>query len=174
MEQYYILSIGKLGGKLYTMPHPPGGSQLPDAVSILQNRGINAVLSLLSNAEAEQLQLAKEGECFSKANIDFFRFPIEDYHPPVDFLEVYALCKILLQRISAGEKMIIHCRAGIGRSSLMAACLLIVNGKKTSEAYEIIAEARGMSVPETAAQLSWTKDFEHFVKNLNPNPDLKC
>ena len=46
----------------------------------------------------------------------------------------------------------IHCRAGIGRSSLLAAAVLRVEGRTADEAWQRITEARGLPVPDTDEQ----------------------
>ena len=49
--------------------------------------------------------------------------------------------------------MLIHCRQGIGRSSLLAAAVL--EASSLDEAWRRIAEARGRSVPDTPEQRAW-------------------
>jgi len=52
------------------------------------------------------------------------------------------------------------CFAGIGRSTLVAASLLIRSGLALAEALELISEARGWQVPDTSAQHRWLESFE--------------
>ncbi len=51
--------------------------------------------------------------------------------------------------------MVIHCRQGIGRASLMAACVLLLHGAGADEAFKRIEEARGRPVPDTPEQRAW-------------------
>ena len=46
----------------------------------------------------------------------------------------------------------IHCRAGIGRSSLMAACALVCIGVEAKAALALIGAARGLTVPDPDEQ----------------------
>ena len=55
--------------------------------------------------------------------------------------------------------MDIHCRAGIGRSSLIAACVLVRAGHDVNSAFDTIAKARGVEVPDTEAQRAWVSTF---------------
>ena len=48
--------------------------------------------------------------------------------------------------------MVVHCRQGIGRSGLVAACLLVRKGISPGAAVEMVSAARGVSVPETTEQ----------------------
>ena len=49
----------------------------------------------------------------------------------------------------------IHCRQGIGRSAVVAACLLIFSGVDPESAFQHISAARACVVPETATQREW-------------------
>ncbi len=53
----------------------------------------------------------------------------------------------------------VHCRQGIGRSSLVAACVLVTLGESPQSAFEHIERARGRSVPDTAEQKEWVISF---------------
>ncbi|MFT4110031.1 hypothetical protein, partial [Propionicimonas sp.] len=51
-----------------------------------------------------------------------------------------------------GHGVAIHCRAGIGRSSVLAAAVLQLEGVPADEAWNLISHARGLPVPDTDAQ----------------------
>ena len=61
--------------------------------------------------------------------------------------------------IASGKSVAIHCRAGIGRSTTLAACVLILLGVNGEVALDMIAAARGLEVPETEAQRQWILGF---------------
>jgi protein-tyrosine phosphatase len=56
--------------------------------------------------------------------------------------------------LEAGKRVVVHSRMGIGRSSLVAAGLLVAEGKTVPEAFEV-STARGMPVPDTDAPWRW-------------------
>ena len=58
-----------------------------------------------------------------------------------------------------GRSIAIHCRAGIGRSSLVAASVLICLGTRPGEALRLIGNARGVPVPATDDQRDWVMAF---------------
>jgi protein-tyrosine phosphatase len=60
---------------------------------------------------------------------------------------------------AAGRATLIHCRAGIGRSSVIAACALICSGMEADRALALIKDARGVSVPDTEEQRDWVIAF---------------
>jgi protein-tyrosine phosphatase len=57
--------------------------------------------------------------------------------------------------LRTGKAVAVHCRAGIGRSALIAACVLVRSGYDVDGAFDTIAKARGMAVPDTQAQHDW-------------------
>ncbi|MFK4227845.1 hypothetical protein [Streptomyces sp. NPDC019890] len=70
----------------------------------------------------------------------------------------------LAGQLRAGAHVVTHCRAGIGRASLLAASLLILNGVDPDTAWNSLEHARELSVPDTDEQREWTlKLLEHAV-----------
>ncbi|WP_406324718.1 tyrosine protein phosphatase [Streptomyces niveus] len=58
--------------------------------------------------------------------------------------------------LADGAHVVAHCRAGIGRASLLAAALLILGGTDPDLAWHALEEARGLAVPDTPEQREWT------------------
>ena len=57
--------------------------------------------------------------------------------------------------LSEGKRVAIHCRAGVGRSALLAAALLVAGGVEVEAAFRRVADARGCPVPDTPEQRAW-------------------
>jgi protein-tyrosine phosphatase len=53
----------------------------------------------------------------------------------------------------------VHCRASIGRSSLLLAALLTDEGLKPDEAFRRLTKARGLKVPDTNDQVRWVERY---------------
>jgi len=64
--------------------------------------------------------------------------------------------------IAAGKSAAVHCRAGIGRSGLIAASILKTFGLEVSQAFALIAATRGVAVPDTTEQHDWVLRFERL------------
>lgn len=62
-----------------------------------------------------------------------------------------------------GKSIGIHCRAGIGRSSLIAACVMIHLGFTSSNALSLISESRQLKVPDTIEQEKWVGEYNTLV-----------
>ena len=69
------------------------------------------------------------------------------------------LVQTLEFQVREGKAVSIHCRAGIGRSSLIAAGVLICSGLAADDALRLIGIARGIDVPDTEAQREWVIAF---------------
>ena len=87
--------------------------------------------------------------------LEFHRLPIPDRGVPSSRSEVAALLNSVEAALQGGRNVTIHCRQGIGRSSLVAASLLVRAGETPDQAFEEIAEVRGVPVPETPEQRDW-------------------
>jgi protein-tyrosine phosphatase len=78
-------------------------------------------------------------------------FPIPDLHAP-DEQQAGALIAELRRRIGAGETLLVHCGAGIGRAGTLAAALLIALGVPLDDAVARVRSHRPMAGPENGAQ----------------------
>jgi protein-tyrosine phosphatase len=141
-------------GTLSTMARPRGGGWLVDEVAALRAAGADVVVSLLTEGEARELELAAEAEAARMGGLRFISFPIQDFGvPPV--AEYRELLDHLGQELQAGSHVVVHCRGGIGRSSLVAIGVLVREGQSVPDACRLVSTARGMEVPETAEQRGW-------------------
>jgi protein-tyrosine phosphatase len=146
-------------GRLAISVRPRGGDWLEDEIEGWRKQGIDVVVSLLTPSENEELDLKDEGG-FSKAKgIRFISFPIEDRGVPQSRAKVEELVAQLSSKIQQGKNVAVHCRQGIGRSSLISAALLISAGEDIEQTLKAISKARGLDVPETAEQRRWLDQF---------------
>lgn len=77
--------------------------------------------------------------------------PIHDLHaPPIEVAD--ELVAAIVERLATGERIILHCAAGIGRSGTIATCVLIELGVALDEALAVVAANRPMAGPEVGAQ----------------------
>lgn len=77
--------------------------------------------------------------------------PVPDLHAP-DFDAATALVASLRVRLAAGEGLLLHCGAGIGRAGTLAAALLVTMGVPVDEAVAHVAAHRPMAGPEAGVQ----------------------
>jgi protein-tyrosine phosphatase len=146
-------------GRLAIAPRPRAEDWLEDEIAGWKDVGVDVVVSLLEDDEIRDLHLMGEEAACVRKGIGFLRFPIPDRAVPESRLQTRCLADDLSGRIRAGRSVLIHCRAGIGRSSLIAACVMDRLGVAASEALARISRARGLQVPDTDAQRDWLKAF---------------
>ena len=141
-------------GRLVTMPRPRGGDWLDDEMASLRAAGIDVVISLQTRTEQEELDLLGEPAAATHAGLDYRAFPIPDLGVPTGNA-VVPLVAGIIEALRAGRNVAVHCRAGIGRSSLIAGAALVAFGAAPAEAWAVIHVARGVRVPETPVQGAW-------------------
>jgi len=166
-ECYWI--EGPWPGRLAILPRPRGGEWLEDDVHAWQQVGLDGVVSLLTREEITDLDLAQE-ERFCQANgIQFVSFPIVDRGTPASRGATFDLVRKLDGALAEGKNLALHCRQGIGRSALIAACLLVVTGVDPETAFRRVSAARGCVVPETAEQQGWVREFARELPTPIPH-----
>jgi len=121
--------------------------------------GVQVVVSLLSADETRELGLDDEIGLVDRSGLRFISFPINDYDVPSSEGALRQLVGAVEEFLDQGYVVGVHCRAGVGRSSLVAACLLVNNGEDSESSFEKISAARGVSVPDTLAQRQWVGEF---------------
>jgi len=144
------------------MPAPRSLEQIEPTVARWRADGIDCVVSLLERSELPGMWEA-ETELCDELGIEFVSFPIRDKTVPPALAPFAAMARDLAQRVRQGRAVAIHCRAGIGRSTVMAACVLINLGVEAEIALDMIADARGLEVPETEAQRQWILNFRKLT-----------
>jgi protein-tyrosine phosphatase len=143
-----------LPGTLSTMPAPVGGADLGRSVADLAAAGVNVLVSLLPPDQAHALALDEEESAATGAGLTFRSFPIADFGVP-DRAAAESFLRGLGEELDQGRHVAVHCWAGVGRSSLIAAAVLVGRGTGVEEAWQQIATARGVPVPETQEQREW-------------------
>jgi protein-tyrosine phosphatase len=103
--------------------------------------------------------LQREAGLCRSSGIEFMSFPIPDRGLPESRRAALQIARTLASGLRGGRSIAIHCRAGIGRSSVMAACALICFGIEAGTALGLIAATRGLTVPDTDEQRDWVLTF---------------
>lgn len=146
-------------GRLGISRKPEGDEALDQQMARLAHGMIDHVVSLLEPAEAEALGLAGEGGAAERHGVGFYNFPIVDHGVPENLHHYRRVAHAIDRRLRAGQAMIIHCRAGLGRAPSLAICALIEGGMNPDEAILRVGRARGRPVPETDGQLAFIRTF---------------
>lgn len=150
---------GRWRGRLAILPRPRGGDWLEDEVCSWQQAGLDVVVSLLTRDEIADLDLTQEAKLCESHGLQFLSFPIEDRGIPASRRATLDLVRNLGEILTEGKNVGIHCRQGIGRSALIAACLLVIAGVDPETAFREVSQARESAVPETIEQREWVRAF---------------
>lgn len=135
----------------------PAAEWLTDEVSAWRQAGVDTVVSLLESDEVAELGLGKEPQTCRAGGIEFLSLQIPDRGVPSSPADIGRLAGRLAAEIRAGGTVGVHCRAGIGRSAVFAACVLAELGIPADAAFESIGTARGVTVPDTPEQRDWVR-----------------
>lgn len=149
-------------GKISIMARPRGGDWLLDEARAIRATGVDVVVSCLTPEEETELELAKEATYCAQQEIMYLSFPITDLGVPAFSTTTFSFLEQLHSYLSQQKHIALHCRQGLGRSVLMAACLLVLSDFSAEQAFDLLSRARGYSVPETAEQRAWVTRFSQL------------
>jgi len=112
-----------------------------------------AVITLMEDHELVQLGVPAIGETTRSLGMTWYHLPIREVSVPDSVFET-AWKKAgagLRQRLIAGERILIHCRGGLGRTGLIAARLLIELGESPGRALRCVRKERPGGRGDTGA-----------------------
>lgn len=150
---------GPWTGRLALAARPRGGEWLNDEIEQWRRAGIGVVLSLLTPQEEADLDISAEAAITKSHGMKFLSFPIVDRQVPESESRLSRTMEKLDAELEAGRNVVLHCRQGIGRTGLVAACLLISKGIDPETALRQLSSARGLPVPETTEQRLWIERY---------------
>jgi predicted protein tyrosine phosphatase len=124
-----------------------GGCPACDVADMARSHGIGAVVDL--RAEARD-----DAAAMQAGAIDFLHLPTED------------LCAVSLPMLetgvgfaraaqAGGRRLLVHCQHGIGRSALLALCILVDRGMSPLAALALAKDARQKVSPSPAQFAAW-------------------
>src|ERR1051325_3905297 len=126
---------GPWRGRLAILSRPRGDEWLRDEIQGWVDSEVEVIVSLLTSQEVSDLGLTDESAVAAELGIQFINYPIPDYDVPVSATTFHGLIHELSHLLSNGKSIGIHCRQGIGRSSVLAASLLSYFSVNVDEAF---------------------------------------
>lgn len=132
---------GKRANSLYG---PPWDRDLGADLDAVRDWGAHLIITLMEQFELDRFRVPDLPERAAERGIGWTHLPIIDGDVPRDpFLSVWPSARAdLLRRLDAGERILIHCRGGLGRTGVLAAMLLMEHGAGPAEAIARVRAAR--------------------------------
>ncbi len=143
-------------GRLFLDGMPGRGEPIEAAEAALLAAGVAHVVCLAGPDEIRTASPRYGAALARGVAWEHIAFPIGDFGAPEDRVAFCALAKRVADLLRDGARVMIHCRAGIGRTGLLAAATLMALGESHAGAVAAV-EAAG-SRPETGVQaevLDW-------------------
>ena len=130
-----------------------GGSfSAHDAERLARELRVKAVVDLRVEACDDAAVLDRHG-------IAFLHLPTED-HCAVAGPMLEAGVAFVNRHLAAGERVLIHCQHGIGRSALLGLCVLVSRGHAPLEALRLAKARRSLVSPSPAQYEAWVEWLE--------------
>lgn len=106
----------------------------PSQVEALARAGIGSVLDLREEDRDDESALAAHG-------IRFRHLPLVDLQPPTQE-QLEAASSWVLEEMAADRKVLVHCRAGVGRSIAVVSAVLLRMGYTLPQVYDQVRRRR--------------------------------
>ena len=134
--------------------------------------GVEVVVTLLEEEEMEWMGIPDLRRAVEEAGMESLWFPIEDLGvPPGErFLEFMDVARSVVERLDEGRSVVVHCRGGLGRSGMVAACLLALKGVRPVEAIRAVRRARGQAAVEMPGQEEYVEEVGSVGSERGWNP----
>lgn len=132
---------GKKADSLYGAPWD---RDLEIDLDAVRDWGASLVVTLMERFELDRFQVQDLPERSAERGMGWMHLPIVDGDVPrVPFLSSWPTARTdLLRRLDAGERILIHCRGGLGRTGVLAAMLLMEHGAGAEKAIRQVRAAR--------------------------------
>ena len=134
---HWVTPALALGGRL------PVGAEM----ALVAEHGIAAVVDLRAEDGDDAAALAA-------AKIAFLHLPTPDHHSPVP-ADLERGVRFVRERLAQGERVLIHCEHGIGRSAVLMLCVLVDGGAEPLDALRRAKDAREKVSPSPMQYQGW-------------------
>lgn len=155
-------------GRILAGEYPAGDGEDATLARLrrLLDAGIDCFIDLTEPGEREPYEALLPGP-YSNEPVLYQRLPIHDHGLPESPAQMQEILDELEAALAEGRRVYLHCRAGIGRTNLVAGCWYAAGGAGGEAALARLnerwrASARSQSwpaVPETDAQADYVRDW---------------
>ena len=137
-----------------------------EANRLAGDHGVGAVIDLRAEDCDDEQQLRDAG-------IDFLHLPTPDQMSPSAAVLDQGV-KFARDQIARGNRVLIHCQGGIGRSALLALCVLVDLGFEPLEALAHAKNVRWAVSPSYDQYCGWAKWLERRGRSVPDYHSFGC
>ena len=109
---------------------PPWERDLALDMRVISDWGASTLVSLMEEHEFHEFRVQDLGDVAEASGLEWHCIPIRDVHAPDErFERLWTYSGHILRRtLASGERIVLHCRGGLGRTGTVGARLLIESG----------------------------------------------
>lgn len=117
-------------------------------LEIIKSNNIHVIVCLLEWSEMRMLSLTDYPRKAQEKGLLFYHMPIKD-RGVTNQKELSTLVPILVQHLSSGHNVLIHCRGGLGRAGTICGCCLGHFGYQGTNAIDAVRAQRPGAIQTT-------------------------
>jgi protein-tyrosine phosphatase len=136
---------------------PPRADAVEAGVRAWRESGVGFVLSLIEDWEVPR-RAPGLFEALARERIGLRRYPIPDFGVPRETPEFGQLLRDIGEQLAAGDGVLVHCNAGLGRTAVVLASILKAHGLAVDPVTELRRIYRSSAMEEPVQ--------EAFVRSL--------
>lgn len=176
-EVLFGANEGRLGLTLCPGKKDPSASwdrSLREDIQAIRIWGASIVMTLIEEHEFRLLDVENLEQEVRDHGMDWIHLPIRDTDVPDQRFEIAwsQIGRQLHKRLDAGDRILIHCRGGLGRTGLVAGRILVERGCNPRIAVQRVRAVRPHAI-ETAAQEKYVLNAKPGVAHVTDSPDLE-
>lgn len=153
-------SLQLFGHDIY-MAAKPTSNNLETFLDFMSDRNIPTIVPLLPIQDIYLIYGFNLLEVYEDSNLNVIHYPIEDFYTPDDLETFDYFLSEIGDHLRHGN-ILIHCSAGLGRTGLVTAALLIKYRQYDfKKAIEIVRESRWGAV-ETSFQKTFLYQYDYY------------
>lgn len=132
-----------------------GGRIRPEDMRRLAARGVTRIVDTRAEHRDDEAALAAHG-------IGLLYLPTLDTYP-LTVEQLKEGTSWIVEQIAHGERVLVHCEHGVGRSVLLAAAVLVAGGMSAHDAIQLVQRRRWQAAPNHRQMLR-LQEFERAIR----------
>lgn len=136
---------------------PGRRESLEQAWDGVRSAGVACIVALagLDDMRAKSPRYA-EAVIAGSVPCDRIEYPIVDFGVPNDRHAFWSVAQSVGDRLRTGQRLLVHCGAGIGRTGIFAMCVLLALGASPETAKRSVSSVgSGPETPEQISLVAW-------------------